>query len=67
MSNEKMIKDIKDLGKQLEDVLLDVTEKYYTTGACMVDLRALEIAKTEIQTGIMWAEKALTRGEGWEL
>lgn len=60
MSNEKMIKDIKDLGKQLEDILLDVTEQYYTVGSCMVDLRALEIAKTEIQTGIMWAEKALT-------
>lgn len=60
MSNEKMIKDIKDLGKQLEDILLDITEQYYTTGSCMVDLRALAIAKTEIQTGIMWAERALT-------
>lgn len=67
MSNEKMIKDIKDLGKQLEDILLDITEQYYTVGSCMVDLRALAIAKTEIQTGIMWAEKALTIEEGWEL
>lgn len=60
MSNEKMIKDIKDVGKQLEDILLDITEQYYTTGSCTVDLRALAIAKTEIQTGIMWAVKALT-------
>lgn len=67
MSNEKMIKDIKDLGKQLEDILLDITEQYYTVGSCMVDLSALAIAKTEIQTGIMWAEKALTIEEGWEL
>lgn len=63
MSNEKMIKDIKEAGKQLEDILLDVTEQYYTVGSCMVDLRALEIAKTEIQTGIMWAERALTSAD----
>lgn len=48
--------------KQLEQVILD--ELTLLASAPHINKRSLAIAKTEIQTGFMWANRAVARPNG---